>query len=146
MNLIVPRPEGLYCPPGDFYIDPWRPVARAVITHGHGDHARFGSDAYLCHDDSVPILRRRLGEITVRGAAYGETVELNGVKLSLASGRAYPRLGSGQGGASRRGLGRLGRLQDRAGRNLRPVRADPLPRLHHREHVRLADLPLAATS
>ena len=43
MNLIVARPEGLYCPPGDFYIDPWRPVARAVITHGHGDHARLGS-------------------------------------------------------------------------------------------------------
>jgi len=83
MNLIVPRPEGLYCPPGDFYIDPWRPVARAVITHGHGDHARSGSDAYLCHDDSVPILRRRLGEIEVRGAAYGEPVEINGVRISL---------------------------------------------------------------
>ena len=83
MNLIVPRPEGLYCPPGDFYIDPWRPVARAVITHGHGDHARYGSETYLCHDDSVPILRRRLGDIVVRGAAYGETVDVNGVKLSL---------------------------------------------------------------
>jgi putative mRNA 3-end processing factor len=83
MSLIVARPEGLYCPAGDFYIDPWRPVARAVITHGHGDHARVGSDAYLCQQDSVPILRRRLGDISVRGAAYGETVELNGVRISL---------------------------------------------------------------
>src|SRR5437764_13463177 len=83
MSLIVSRPEGLYCPPGDFFIDPWRPVARAVITHGHGDHARFGSQAYLCHDDSVPILRRRLGEIDVRGAAYAETIEVNGVRISL---------------------------------------------------------------
>jgi putative mRNA 3-end processing factor len=83
MSLIVPRPEGLYCPPGDFYIDPWRPVARAVVTHGHGDHARFGSDAYLCHVDSVPILRRRLGDIDVQGATYGETVERDGVRVSL---------------------------------------------------------------
>jgi putative mRNA 3-end processing factor len=42
-DLIVERPEGLYCPPGDFYVDPWRPVDRAVITHAHGDHARAGS-------------------------------------------------------------------------------------------------------
>ena len=41
-DLIVQRPEGLYCPPGDFYIDPWRPVDRAVITHAHADHARRG--------------------------------------------------------------------------------------------------------
>ena len=83
MNLIVARPEGLYCPPGDFYIDPWRPVARAVVTHGHGDHARPGCDAYLCHNDSVPILRRRLGDIVVEGVGYGEVVERDGVRLSL---------------------------------------------------------------
>ncbi|MEP6678160.1 MAG: DNA ligase-associated DEXH box helicase, partial [Betaproteobacteria bacterium] len=45
MDLVVARPEGLYCPPGDFYIDPWRSVDRAVITHAHGDHARPGSKA-----------------------------------------------------------------------------------------------------
>ena len=48
-DLIVHRPEGLYCPPGDFYIDPWRPVERAVITHAHSDHARMGSAHYLAH-------------------------------------------------------------------------------------------------
>lgn len=47
MDLVIARPEGLYCPPGDFYIDPWRPVERAVITHGHGDHARTGNARYL---------------------------------------------------------------------------------------------------
>jgi putative mRNA 3-end processing factor len=83
MSLVVPRAEGLYCPLGRFYIDPWRPVARAVITHGHADHARFGSRAYLCHADSVPILRRRLGDIDVRGAVYGEAVEVDGVRISL---------------------------------------------------------------
>jgi putative mRNA 3-end processing factor len=41
-DLVIARPEGLYCPPGDFYIDPWQPVERAVITHAHTDHARFG--------------------------------------------------------------------------------------------------------
>ncbi len=83
MSLIVARPEGLYCPPGDFYIDPWRPVARAIITHGHADHARFGMGGYLCHADSVPILRKRLGAIDVQGAAYGEAVERDGVRVSL---------------------------------------------------------------
>src|SRR5271163_2147152 len=83
MDLIVPRPEGLYCPPGDFYVDPWRPVSRAVITHGHSDHARRGSEAYLCQRDSVPILQRRLGDAAAQGVDYGETVDRNGVKVSL---------------------------------------------------------------
>jgi putative mRNA 3-end processing factor len=83
MDLIVASPAGLYCPPGDFYIDPWRPVERAVITHGHADHARWGSASYLCHRDSVAILRKRLGEANVEGVAYGEAVDLSGVKISL---------------------------------------------------------------
>jgi putative mRNA 3-end processing factor len=60
-DLIVHRPEGLYCPSGDFYIDPWRPVERAVITHAHSDHARMGSAHYLAHTDSAGTLRNRLG-------------------------------------------------------------------------------------
>jgi putative mRNA 3-end processing factor len=83
MDLIIPRPEGLYCPPGAFYIDPWRPVERAIITHGHADHARWGSVSYLCHRDSVPILRRRLGDLNVQGVLYGEPVDRNGVTVSL---------------------------------------------------------------
>ena len=52
---------GLYCPQGDFYIDPWRPVERAVITHAHSDHARTGHTHYLAHTDSEGTLRTRLG-------------------------------------------------------------------------------------
>ncbi len=82
-DLITQRPEGLYCPPGDFYIDPWRPVPRAVITHAHADHARRGHGAYLATAISAGVLRARLGDITLQGLAYGETVRLNGVTISL---------------------------------------------------------------
>ena len=60
-DLVVATPRGLYCPPGDFYIDPWRPVERAVITHAHADHARRGHAHYLAHADAAPVLRARLG-------------------------------------------------------------------------------------
>ena len=61
-DLVVLRPEGLYCPPGEFHIDPWLPVLRAVITHGHGDHARLGMGEYHLVREGVPILQWRLGE------------------------------------------------------------------------------------
>ena len=61
-DLIQRRPEGLYCPAGDFHIDPWRPVARAVITHAHADHGRPGHGAYLAQRDSEALLRARLGD------------------------------------------------------------------------------------
>ncbi|MFO1336688.1 MAG: ligase-associated DNA damage response exonuclease [Burkholderiaceae bacterium] len=83
MDLIVQRPEGLYCPPGDFYIDPWRPVDRAVITHAHSDHARFGHRHYLAAAPSAGVLRARLGEITLQALPYGEAIDHHGVRLSL---------------------------------------------------------------
>ena len=84
MDLIVATENGLYCPLGDFYIDPWRPVARALITHGHGDHARSGSDLYICQRDSAPILRKRLGEgLTIETVGYGETLSRDGVDVSF---------------------------------------------------------------
>lgn len=84
MDLIVARPEGLYCPPGNFYIDPWKPVDRAVITHGHSDHATSGSHHYLATTAGEGILRRRLGKnIHLNTLAYGEIVNHHGVKLSL---------------------------------------------------------------
>ena len=82
-DLIVERPEGLYCPAGDFHIDPWRPVARAVITHAHADHARRGHGAYLATAISAGVLRARLGAITLQGLDYGEAVAINGVRVSL---------------------------------------------------------------
>jgi putative mRNA 3-end processing factor len=83
MDLIVARPQGLYCPPSDFYIDPWRPVDRAVITHAHSDHARMGHGHYLAHRASEGILRHRLGEIDLQPLDYGQVVEHRGVKISL---------------------------------------------------------------
>ncbi len=84
MDLVVARPEGLYCPPGDFYIDPWRPVERAVITHAHADHARTGHAHYLAHTDSEGTLRARLGrDIALQTLPYGEAIDHHGVTVSL---------------------------------------------------------------
>jgi putative mRNA 3-end processing factor len=82
--LVEPTDRGLFCEAGGFYIDPWQPVDRAVITHAHGDHARPGSAAYLAARCGVPILRTRLGpEASLEGIAYGEVREMNGVRVSL---------------------------------------------------------------
>jgi len=82
-DLIVQRPEGLYCPPGDFYIDPWRPVHRAVITHAHADHARVGHGQYLAAAPAEGVLRTRLGEISLQTLPYGAAIEHHGVRVSL---------------------------------------------------------------
>lgn len=82
-DLVVERPEGLYCPPGDFYIDPWRPVPRAVITHAHADHARRGHGAYLAAARAEGVLRERLGDIRLDTLAYAEAVDHHGVRVSL---------------------------------------------------------------
>jgi putative mRNA 3-end processing factor len=82
--LLQNTARGLYCPAGDFYIDPWQPVNRAVITHGHSDHARPGSRHYLTVDCGKAILQSRLGpEATIETRRYGETVTHGGVRLSL---------------------------------------------------------------
>jgi putative mRNA 3-end processing factor len=82
-DLVVLRPEGLYCPPGDFYIDPWRPVARAIVTHAHADHARVGHGHYLAAAPGEGVLRARLGQIALQTLAYGEVVDHFGVRVSL---------------------------------------------------------------
>lgn len=82
-DMVVVRREGLYCVPGGFYIDPWRPVDRAVITHAHGDHARYGHGHYLSAAPGVDVLKSRLGDINVQGIEYGDTVVHNGVTVSL---------------------------------------------------------------
>lgn len=84
MALIEHTDRGLFCRPGNFYIDPWKPVHRAVITHAHSDHARLGNDHYLCHTDTAPLLRWRLGEsIQVQTLSWNEPLWIDGVKLSL---------------------------------------------------------------
>jgi putative mRNA 3-end processing factor len=83
MALIEFREKGLYCPQGDFYIDPWAGVDRAVITHAHSDHARIGSRYYLCHRLTLPILALRLGNHVFQGIEWGERINMNGVTVSL---------------------------------------------------------------
>ena len=83
-NLVEPTASGLYCAAGGFHIDPWQPVERAVITHAHGDHLRPGSQAYLCAAEGLRVVQHRLGtDAPVQGAAYGEVVDVNGVRVSL---------------------------------------------------------------
>lgn len=85
-DLLCPKPEGLYCAPGDFYIDPVRPVDRAVITHGHADHARAGHFNVLATPQTLDIMGERYGAEfahTREPAAYGQTVTRNGVEVTL---------------------------------------------------------------
>lgn len=84
MALLEIDENGLHCAAGDFYVDPWRGVERAVITHGHSDHARWGSRRYLTSESGVEVVRARVGEESaVTGAAWGEPVTLNGVRVSF---------------------------------------------------------------
>jgi putative mRNA 3-end processing factor len=85
-QLLRNTPEGLYCPPGDFHIDPVRPVPRAVITHGHSDHARSGHGAVLATPETLAIMAARYGEDfagTTEAAPYGKTIARDGVEVTL---------------------------------------------------------------
>jgi putative mRNA 3-end processing factor len=83
MALIKFTDKGLFCPAGNFFIDPWKPVDKAIITHAHSDHARWGSNYYLCHHHSLPLLKLRLGDIAIESLEWNETININGVKVSL---------------------------------------------------------------
>lgn len=83
-DLLKFTDKGIYCEAGKFFIDPWKPVDNAIITHAHSDHARWGSKRYLAHSDSREILKLRLGEnIKLRTLAYSEPLSINGVKVSF---------------------------------------------------------------
>jgi putative mRNA 3-end processing factor len=80
-------PAGLYCEPGDFYIDPLHPVARAVVTHGHADHARAGNGQVLATAETLAIMRARWGDAaggSLQPLGYGEAVAIGGVTVRLA--------------------------------------------------------------
>lgn len=84
MSLLELTPAGLYCAAGDFFIDPWQPVSRAIVTHAHGDHLRPGSAAYLVAAPGEALARARLApDAAVRSVPYGEAHTLNGVRVSL---------------------------------------------------------------
>ncbi len=81
--VLTHTDRGLYCPAGDFHIDPWRPVDRALITHGHADHARPGHGAYLATHTALPVMRHRLGDITADGISFGETRRIGDATVSF---------------------------------------------------------------
>ena len=94
-DLLELTPLGLYCRQGDFYVDPWRPVPRAIVTHAHADHARAGCDRYLCAAPGKLVLRERVGGgPPIDTLRFGESLVINGVKVSLHS--AGHVLGSAQ--------------------------------------------------
>jgi putative mRNA 3-end processing factor len=74
---------GIYCPAADAYIDPWRPVDRALITHGHADHARRGHTRYLATEAAAPVLRHRLGDIALQTVHYGERLRIGDATISF---------------------------------------------------------------
>jgi putative mRNA 3-end processing factor len=85
-DLLVPTPAGLFCPPGGFHIDPLRPVDRALITHGHSDHARPGHGAVLATPETLDLMRLRYGDDfagTTQAVRYGETLGLGGITVSF---------------------------------------------------------------
>tara|TARA_R110000765_G_scaffold11620_1_gene36664 strand:- start:3907 stop:4932 length:1026 start_codon:yes stop_codon:yes gene_type:complete len=75
--------NGIYCEKAQVYLDPWKPVNKAIISHGHADHSRYGHKQYITHQRNVPIISHRLGEINVVGKDWGETFTINNVKFSL---------------------------------------------------------------
>lgn len=75
--------NGIYCEKAQVYLDPWKPVNKAIISHGHADHSRYGHKQYITHQRNVPIISHRLGEINVIGKDWGETFTINNVKFSL---------------------------------------------------------------
>ena len=91
MLLIESRPEGLYCPIGDFFIDPLLPVKRALITHAHADHFCSGCDEYIAHRKTISFLKLRMGRIApMKGLDFGQVIEFSGVKVSLHSAGHMP--------------------------------------------------------
>lgn len=82
-GLLVHTALGLYCPKADVYLDPWRPVNRAILSHGHADHARWGSSSYLCTPTAAPVIKYRLGDILLETLPFGEEKLINGVSFSF---------------------------------------------------------------
>jgi len=83
MAVLTFTDRGIYCPAGDFHIDPWRPVDRALITHAHSDHARWGMGRYLATSRTAAVMRHRLGEIDAATIPYGESRRIGGARVSF---------------------------------------------------------------
>ncbi len=110
-SLISVTDSGLYCEAGDFYIDPWRPVERAVITHSHSDHARVGMGSYLTVSQGAQLLRARIGaDSAITTVNYGEPVRLERSVDLVSSGGSYIGVRPSSHRVGRLGLGGFRRL------------------------------------
>ncbi len=83
MPLLEFTQDGIYCAQAQVHIDPWRPVKRALITHGHADHSRYGHSNYLCTRKAAPVIRYRLGPVKLETVEYGESKTINGVQFTF---------------------------------------------------------------
>ena len=82
-DLLQFTDKGIYCPKAGVYIDPWKPVDKALITHGHADHSRWGHQHYLSSKPAEPVIRYRLGDIKIETLEFGEVRSINGVNFSF---------------------------------------------------------------
>jgi len=82
-DLLQFTSKGIWCAQADVFIDPWKPVKKALITHGHADHSRYGSDAYLASETAAPVIKYRLGDIKMETIPFGEKRTINGVDFSF---------------------------------------------------------------
>ena len=85
MELLTFTDKGIYCPRAGVYIDPWKPVEKALVSHGHSDHAYAGHQHYLCTTGAMPVIRHRLylAEQSIQTLEYGESIAINGVRFSF---------------------------------------------------------------
>lgn len=83
MSLLQFTDKGIYCPQAGVYLDPWKPVDKALITHGHSDHARWGHQKYLCTETAKPVIQYRLNSPDLQTVKYGEVITINGVNFSF---------------------------------------------------------------
>jgi putative mRNA 3-end processing factor len=85
LNLLQFTDRGIYCPQANVYLDPWKPVDRAIISHGHSDHAYPGHKHYLCTLQALPVIKHRLylSSDSIQGIEYGEAVNINGINFSF---------------------------------------------------------------
>ena len=83
-DLLSFTSKGIYCAAADVYLDPWRPVDKAIISHAHADHSRFGNKKYIAHHHSVPVMKHRLGTINIQGVSWNDPFSVNGVAFLSA--------------------------------------------------------------
>ena len=140
-NWIEPFPEGIYVKPADAWVDPSQPKERALVTHGHADHARGGHGAVWATPETLAIMDVRYGQQNANPVAYGESVRLGEVEVSFVP--AGHVLGSAQIVLeyARRAGGGVGRLQAPPRPDLRAVRGGAVRHLHHRGDLRAAGVP-----